>query len=219
MSDIIKKWKKAKISYGEFTYDCGGDSMNDTYLVFYDKKGNELDVDSELSSYFDDDIYNHVEFYEASDGHYLGESGTVRITLNDEEDDFEYEKDGMAHYSEHVTDTITCTITREQADFIREYISGLSDSNWNGRQTDFKKDFILTDEHEKLIDELHNSLQSQSWDWSPDADGEIEDDSSGYSTENENGGNDIIIEEVDDDEFTIQLTVSCNMYQSQPSDW
>ena len=46
MEDIIKKWKEAKISYANFEFNCGGDSMNDTDLIFYDDNGNNIEMKS-----------------------------------------------------------------------------------------------------------------------------------------------------------------------------
>lgn len=210
MEDIIKKWKEAKISYANFEFDCGGDSMNDTDLIFYDDNGNEINVSSEISSYFDDDIYNHVQFYVNSDGHYLGETGTVRITLNESGDDVEYSKSSMSQYSESFEETIQCPITKEQAEFITEYISGLSKNAWDTPHTDFKKDFILTEKHEKVIQELHDLFYDHVVYWNPECDGDIEDESQSYNTSTEDGDTIHIYEE--DNQFYINLNVGCRVF-------
>ena len=211
MEDIIKKWKEAKISYANFEFNCGGDSMNDTDLIFYVDNGNKIEVSSEISSYFDDDIYNHVEFYVNSDGHYLGETGTVRITLNESGDDVEYSKSSMSQYSESCEGTIECPITKEQAEFITEYISGLSKDAWDNPHTDFKKDFILTEEHENLIQELHDSFFDHAVNWQPDdVYGDVEDESQTYNISTEDSDTIHIYEK--DNQFYINLNVGCRVY-------
>ena len=84
MQDAIKLWKKKKISHAEFSFSCGNESMDDTDLTFY-KEGKEV-KSKELSDYFEDAIYDNVEFYDTSDGYYIGESGKVTIELNEDED-------------------------------------------------------------------------------------------------------------------------------------
>ena len=55
-------------------------------IKFFNDKNEEVDC-PELEDYSDGEIYNQVEFYVNSDGHYQGESGVVRIELNGEEDE------------------------------------------------------------------------------------------------------------------------------------
>lgn len=215
MEDIIKKWKEAKISYAKFEFSCGGDSMNDTYLTFYDDNGNEIEVSSEISSYFDDDVYNHVDFYEASDGHYLGEDGTVHIELNESGDDVEYAKSSVFSYSESCDGLIQCPITKEQAEFIREYVSEIAQEAWDGNRVDFKKDFVLTEQHEDLIQELHDLFLNHAENWDPECDGEIEYDSQSYNITDQ-GGREISIYE-EDNQFYIELNVGCNVLTESES--
>ena len=92
-NEVIQEWKKLNVYKGRFEFSCGGDSMNETELTFYDNDDNPISKTQVLNDYFEDEIYKKVEFYEASDGHYIGEMGTVYITLNDDEDDFEWAQD------------------------------------------------------------------------------------------------------------------------------
>ena len=86
MNEIIRIWKECGVHEAEFHSDCGGDSMNETHWVFLDSKGETIDSSSlsVVESQLESDVYDNIQFYEASDGHYLGESGTVNVTLNDE---------------------------------------------------------------------------------------------------------------------------------------
>ena len=185
MQEIIKKWNEANISYAEFQFSCGGDSMNDTSLSFYDVDGNVVDESGNLESYFEDEVYKNVQFYEASDGHYIGESGCVRIELSDEGDEFYYTKSAEAEWSENKSGEVLVPITDEEFKILDEYILGMANSSWNGASVDYKKDFILTDELEVAIKDLQDKFENHSYDFQPETRGEVEDDSHRFNTTNE----------------------------------
>ena len=185
MQEIIKKWNEANISYAEFQFSCGGDSMNDTSLSFYDVDGNVVDESGNLESYFEDEVYKNVQFYEASDGHYIGESGYVRIELSDEGDEFYYTKSAEAEWSENKSGEVLVPITDEEFKILDEYILGMANSNWNGASVDYKKDFILTDELEVAIKDLQDKFENHSYDFQPETKGEVEDESHRFNTTNE----------------------------------
>ena len=86
---IIQLWKDNNIKQVNCEFSCGNDSMDETIFSVYTENNNELstEVETSIVNYFSDAIYNHVEFYENSDGHYIGEAGTVEIVL-DEDDEF-----------------------------------------------------------------------------------------------------------------------------------
>ena len=185
MQEIIKKWNEANISYAEFQFSCGGDSMNYTSLSFYDVDGNVVDESGNLESYFEDEVYKNVQFYEASDGHYIGESGYVRIELSDEGDEFYYTKSAEAEWSENKSGEVLVPITDEEFKILDEYILGMANSNWNGASVDYKKDFILTDELEVAIKDLQDKFENHSYDFQPETGGEVEDESHRFNTTNE----------------------------------
>ena len=185
MQEIIKKWNEANISYAEFQFSCGGDSMNDTSLSFYDVDGNVVDESGNLESYFEDEVYKNVQFYEASDGHYIGESGYVRIELSDEGDEFYYTKSAEAEWSENKSGEVLVPITDEEFKILDEYILGMANSSWNGASVDHKKDFILTDELEVAIKDLQEKFENHSYDFQPETGGEVEDESHRFNTTNE----------------------------------
>ena len=185
MQEIIKKWNEANISYAEFQFSCGGDSMNDTSLSFYDVDGNVVDESGNLESYFEDEVYKNVQFYEASDGHYIGESGCVRIELSDEGDEFYYTKSAEAEWSENKSGEVLVPITDEEFKILDEYILGMANSSWNGASVDYKKDFILTDELEVAIKDLQEKFENHSYDFQPETRGEVEDESHRFNTTNE----------------------------------
>lgn len=212
MQDIIEKWKELKIVQGDFRFNCGGDSMGDTETWFENESGEEFQ-DSDLGSYFENEVYNHVQFYEASDGHYMGESGNVYITLNDEGDDFEYTKSAQSEWCERYSGEIECEVTEEEAKFLTEYIGAMSQTNWNGKQTDYKKDFILTDEHEQMIEGLHTKFEDSANEWQPeDMKGEFVEDSTTYNTAEDEGEVELTLTEREGKHF-VKLYVGCEVYE------
>lgn len=169
---IIKLWKELGVRDVHFEFSCGGDSMNDTSIVINGKDGSTIEND-EISNYIDNEVYNQVEFYEASDGHYQGEMGTVFITLNDEGDDLDYAKSSQSEWSERAIGTAEVKLTEEQAKFIKDKVF-----NINGSQDDFvlnyKQDCILTDEEEVTAKSLEETIQSACDDYVPEEyEGEI----------------------------------------------
>ena len=97
IQEFIKLWKELGVDYVNFEFSCGGDSMNETSITIFDDKGSEIDC-ADIVTYIDDIIYSEVEFYEASDEHYLGESGIVKIRLNEDEEDLDYSKTSQSWY-------------------------------------------------------------------------------------------------------------------------
>ena len=99
--EAIKTWKDLGVARANFEFSCGGDSMNDYSVTLEDANGNSIES-AELRDYFENETFRNVQFYEASDGHYMGEAGTVEITLNedDEEPFFDYFKNAQSEWSE-----------------------------------------------------------------------------------------------------------------------
>jgi hypothetical protein len=156
MQEIIKIWKEKNIDHINFNFSCGGDSMNDTSIEIFDKEG-ELVEDSELERYFIDQTYNNVEFYQNSDGHYQGEFGVVTITLNDEEDDFEYSKSSSSEWSESSVSKAEIELSDEEAQFVADYVLNINGGE-DDCQTNFKKDFILTNNQEEILNVLEEKI-------------------------------------------------------------
>lgn len=216
MTQTIKDWKKFGIAYAEFNFSCGGDSMNDTQLNFYDKDGNEIADVGDLENYFDDEVYRNVNFYEASDGHYIGESGIVRINLEDDEESFVYTKSAQAEWSETKSGEVLVPITDEEFNLLNDYILGMANSSWNGNNVDYKKDFILTDEIEQAVKDLQEKLENHSMDFVPETNGEYEDDSMRYNTTSEET---MQMEFVDVNGVRhLKLFVECNCIEYSDSD-
>ena len=212
---ILERWKYLKIRQGDFKFNCGGDSMGDTEIVFEDENGNVFE-DAELANYFEDEVYRNVTFYEASDGHYMGESGNVYITLNDEEDDFEYSKSAQSEFSEQYSDEMLVPLTDDEYQVLSKYVSGMSNSNWGGEAVDYKVDFILTPEIEKVIEGLFNKFDEAAKTYEPECSGEIQEDSYTYVTLADERTEMKFVDV--GGEMNVELHVTCDVYEYRDSD-
>lgn len=126
--EIIPIWKTNNINRVEFTFDCGGDEMGDTNVTIYDNDDNEIQ-NPEIEEFINDEVFNKVDFYEASDGHYQGENGTVTITLVEEEGEepyLSYSKDSEGEFNEPFQEKTQIELTQEEADFIRQNVDSIS---------------------------------------------------------------------------------------------
>ena len=154
LQEAIKEWKKHNISRCEMEFSCGGDSMNDTQFSFYDK--NDIEIDNELLwDFFNDEVYKNVEFYECSDGHYQGESGTVYIELSPEENEpeFTYNKSAESEWSETFTEVGYMSLTETEQTILNEKIHSIVGGQ-DGEAINYKTDCILTDEEDELLTAL-----------------------------------------------------------------
>jgi hypothetical protein len=169
---IIELWKESKIDYLEFKFSCGGDSMNDTEITIYNDNNDEVS-NSEISDFIDNEVYNNVEFYENSDGHYIGESGEVIIRLNEDGDDFEYSKNSRSEWSEQFTEQAEIELTDDEVKFIQENVNDINGHIYDGVNTNYKRDFIMTDKEETMISELEKKINdfSVGYDFGDNIDG------------------------------------------------
>ena len=193
--DIITLWKKLGINHATFTFSCGGDSMNDTSIAFYNESDEEVEGETdELCTYFDNIVYDRVDFYVNSDGHYQGESGTVDIRLDDEEeDDFTYSKDSESEWCESLSSELIIDLTKEMVEFINENVSNINGAEGEMITVNFKRDFILNEKQVKLLEELKEKIENETVNYEPDnVEGELQDWFS-YTTNQE--GEDIKIDE------------------------
>lgn len=156
MSDsIVKLWKEHNVESVVMNFACGGDSMNDTdWEISPDTVPDN--VKKELEDHFDNVVYNNVEFYVNSDGHYEGEAGTVTITLEDD-DTFYYAKNAESEYREMVTNVVDFGLSSEEETFVKNNVLNIN----GGEGTlafNYKRDFIMSDEDEELQKELEDRI-------------------------------------------------------------
>ena len=170
--NIIKIWKEKNIDHVNFNFSCGGDSMNDTSIEIFDKEG-ELVEDSELETYFDDQAYKNVEFYVNSDGHYQGEFGVVTIEFDEDENDFTYSKSSSSEWNESCDNEVEIELSDKEAKFVADYVLNINGGE-DEIQTNYKKDFILTNEQEETLKGLEEKISEFAQDYTPnDVEGEM----------------------------------------------
>ena len=175
--EIIKLWKEKNIDHVDFNFSCGGDSMNDTDIVIYDKDGNEVEC-SEIKDHIDDKVYNEVEFYVNSDGHYMGESGTVKVELveDDEEPYLSYSKSSSSEWSESYQNKEELTLTDKQAEIVSKYVDNINGGEGGEIVVNFKTDCILTDEEQAELYSLETTINEFVEGYEPeDIEGELSD--------------------------------------------
>jgi|694.fasta_scaffold57489_6 hypothetical protein len=188
LKETIKIWKDLGVERAVFNFSCGGDSMNDFSVSLEDANGKPIES-AELVNFFEDQTFKHVSFYEASDGHYIGEAGTVEITLNEDDDEgepfFDYCKNAQSEYNENVETVIEIELNKKQLKFINDNVVNINGGE-NGFVMNYKRDFIMTDEEEKIAEEIEEFLQTKTSEFQPDTDDEVQE---WYSfTTNEGGG-------------------------------
>jgi hypothetical protein len=170
--NIIKIWKEKNIDHVNFNFSCGGDSMNDTSIEIFDKEG-ELVEDSELETYFDDQAYKNVGFYVNSDGHYQGEFGVVTIEFDEDENDFTYSKSSSSEWNESCNNEVEIELSDKETKFVADYVLNINGGE-DEIQTNYKKDFILTNEQEETLKGLEEKISEFAQDYTPnDVEGEM----------------------------------------------
>lgn len=152
-SNAINEWKELGIDECMMEFSCGGDSMNDWNYTFVDKDGTNIE-DRGLTSFFDDEVFKRVDFYVNSDGHYQGEAGTVYITLNDEGDDFCYDKEAESEFSESHSERIETILSDEQIKLLKNKVVSMRSSDWESIEVVYKNPCILSQEDEELIKDI-----------------------------------------------------------------
>lgn len=176
MEELIKKWKEFNIDRAEFEFYAGGDSMGDTELYFYDKNNKGVIVD--FAQEIENEIYNNVEFYENSDGHYQGESGTVYVRLLEEEDcepEFTFEKDAQSQYSESYSDEVKVELNEDQYKYLEKYVEDIEETYSDDLKFSYKIDFFVSPEKQFIEDSIRESIRKECNEHEFEHGGEIED--------------------------------------------
>lgn len=169
---IIQLWKELEITHIDFEFTCGGDSMNDTTLIIY--KDKESIENETISTYFDHEVYNRVEFYVNSDGHYMGENGNVHIELNDEGDEFWYSKSAQSEWCERMTSEVEVELTDEEVAFVKEFVRDINGGESEQANLNYKKDFIINEKRKELIDSIGKKVDDACGGFTPDIEGDGE---------------------------------------------
>jgi len=210
----IEVWKELGIDHCIAEFSCGGDSMNEMEFTYHNKSGYEIpEAKSELDYYFEDEIYNNVDFYVNSDGNYMGESGSVLIGFeeDDEESYFTYDKSATSEWYEVHSTKLSFPVSEKTFRLFLDKISSLRGSYSNDYEINYKVDCIITLEEQILMKELVDVVCSQGGDWEAETDGEYSDDSFNYELEDWN----LLSEKT---ENTLYFNVSKGYYEYRDSD-
>lgn len=213
--EAIKIWKDHKVTQARFEFYCGGDSMGDTMFHFETEKNEKLPskVVSELEGYFDDEVYRNVEFYEASDGHYMGEMGNVYIELDDEEN-FIYSKSSESEWNETFSSIIEIPLTNDEREFVEKNVSSIVGGYEDNPMINYSKDLIITDKTEKMIGGLLQKVDEETQEFVPD----FEDELGGgelqewYTYDTSDNNNDIINEK---GELSVRIDNNVCVYREE----
>ena len=174
METMVKAWKEAGIDKAVMNFSCGGDSMNDWNYEYYNKDGDEI-VGFELETELEDETFKRVDFYVNSDGHYMGESGTVEIILNEEENDFEFLKCAESEWNEHIDTEVILELTEEQFNFVKNYVETIQGTSDDFEpDVDYSKNFILTEELVELQKSIFQIVMDEAESVEPYVDGELQ---------------------------------------------
>ena len=174
METMIKDWKEAGIGYAKFIFSCGGDSMNDCHFEYFTEDHDEI-PSFEHETELEDILFKRVEFYVNSDGHYMGEDGTVTIELNEEEDDFYFSKEAEAEYCERITSEVAAVLTDEEVDYINKYAEDIIGGEDDNTDINYKINFIKTYELDEIEKSIFEKIDDVAGSFSPAVDGEVRD--------------------------------------------
>jgi hypothetical protein len=210
ITEAVSEWKKLGIDNANMEFSCGGDSMSDYSFTFYTKnksavtgRPENIEVESEeLVVFFDRQIFDDVEFYVNSDGHYIGESGNVVINLNDDEDGFVYDKQSQSEWSESYEETIHIKLSKEEIEFVKNKILNINGGTDGDATFNYKIDCVITDEEEELIEVLGKRLENECETYEfQDVEGEEED----WFTWSTNQEVDDVIQFTEEDEMLVMV--------------
>lgn len=181
MQTEIKLWKELNISRCVMEFSCGGDSMNETDFTLYDKDDKVVMCD-ELTDYFEDNVYKEVEFYEVSDGHYMGEFGQVEITLEEDDEDenggiFVYDKQAQGEWEETFVGELYMEVSEKEKEVLGK-LSNFNSSPWDRDvNINYKDDCIITEEEEVTLNTLLERITNEAEEVEIDGKGEEQDSS------------------------------------------
>jgi len=163
--EYIDLFKTLNLSRALFEFACGNDSMNETTVYLIDKDNKSI-TNKDLEEFFEDSVYRNIEFYVNSDGHYIGEHGVVTITLNEEENKFNYIKESVEEYEETATINSYIILTEIEKDFLNKYINDMLVIELPIRKEDnieinYKDIFIMTKDKSEILENIKTKINTQ----------------------------------------------------------
>jgi hypothetical protein len=146
---IKELFTSGKVDEIIWEYQAGGDSLNDYSSNFY-LNGEEVKIEGiDVSDY----VLDVVDIAEASDGHYLGEFGTVIITLED--DELHVVKDYQTEWNVSEDEVMYVSVSEKQIEILKKIKSfNISVREHSIDDIDFIEDLYITDEMNTAIDNI-----------------------------------------------------------------
>lgn len=217
-NEIIKLWKELGVGSVILSFTAGGDSMGEMDWEIRDEKDKPMEDNSELIDYFDSEVFKNVEFYEVSDGQYMGEFGSVTITLEEDEAEedggiFLYDKSAQSEYEEMFGGTMEVELSDAELTLLNEKIDNINGSDWDGGENiNYKDDCVITEEEETILNELVKKIKEEADKFEIEGQGEEVGDERNFDTGDNGDGCNI-------EEGVLQVYVSSRFYFTQDSDY
>ena len=198
---IIALWQEVGVNGISFTFNCGGDSMEDFDIdvdfnkdkateCYCNRMGYEYspdaeitperlddflkDIENDFDAFFNELIMDEIEFYEVSDGNYMGEHGVVEVvalgsettdydpTLHDAIVGFRFTKNTTSDWEESLTEEARVELTQEEADFFRNHVRDMNafddPSDADSVNVNYSNDFIMTEAYAALEESIKEKL-------------------------------------------------------------
>jgi hypothetical protein len=217
-NEAIKLWKELGVGSLVLNFTAGGDSMGDMEWELRDSEDKSMEDNSELIDYFDRAVFDNVEFYEVSDGQYMGESGIVTITLEEDEEDedggvFLYDKEAQSEYEETFGGTMEVELSEAELTLLNEKIDNINGSEWDGENINYKDDCVITEEEETILKDLITRIREKACLFDiEDCKGEEVGDERNFDTGDNGEGCNI-------EEGVLQVYVSSRYFFTEDSDY
>jgi hypothetical protein len=150
----------------EWIYSAGGDSLNETETVGY-LGDEEVDV-KEHESIIDDFALDNTDIADSSDGHYEGESGTVTITYDAQEDVLVTSKDFESHWNESYEEEDYINITSEEKEILSKIdVFKVEIPKSSYEEILFKEDTYVSKEMHGLLESITEKMIDVAMDFEP----------------------------------------------------
>jgi len=163
---VIKLWRELNLTRIVYNFDCGGDSMGETEMHIFQEGVGEIE-NKDIREFFEEEIYNRVDFYVNSDGEYHGESGTVTITLDKDDSTFNYEKNATGEFTEHLASNFSIKASKKEIRLLINTEITIEGDESEGRIS-YEKDVALSAQEDKLLQKLAERVYEEVSEHDPD---------------------------------------------------
>ena len=95
------------------------------------------------------------------------------MELDNVEINFYYVKSSESEWNESLTNTLSVTLNEEQINYVKEFVSSFNGGSDEYSNFNYSKDFIMTDEHERIEKEIGDILDTITSEYEPETDNEV----------------------------------------------